>query len=140
VFPVSVETQTAILSVVDKAVSDVLAGSYVDAISQDKGRGVANVSVVLNLADETTVRHSAHTSSFTLQVNAQPPDPPPQPSRSPVTLRSGMTTNPVWKAPLLPGAALQRVGLEPCACTLTMHAQYTACHNVPPRRTSPGCC
>ena len=64
VFPVSVETQTAILSVVDEAVSDVLAGSYVDAVSQDKGRGVANVSVVLNLADETTVRHSAHTPSI----------------------------------------------------------------------------
>jgi len=69
VFPVSVETQTAILSVVDTAVSDVLAGSYVDAVSQDKARGVANVSVVLNLADKTTVRHSARPPSITLQVN-----------------------------------------------------------------------
>ena len=72
-FPVSPETQTAILSVVDKAVSDVLASSYVDVISQDKGRGVANVSLVLQLADATTVRLLA-TNRITLQVNTIAPD------------------------------------------------------------------
>ena len=71
-FPVSVETQTAILSVVDGAVSDVLAGSYVDVVSQDKGRGVANVSVVLNLVDETVRRTCIPPPSINLQVNNWP--------------------------------------------------------------------
>ena len=52
VFPVAVETQTAILSVIDKAVDDVLSSSYVDAVSQDKGSGTANVSFVLQVTDK----------------------------------------------------------------------------------------
>ena len=46
------ETQTAILSTVNKAVADVVDSSYVDSISENQAQGIANVSVVVQLTDE----------------------------------------------------------------------------------------
>ena len=62
VFPVAVETQTAIQSTIIKAVSDIAGSSYVDAISENQTQGIANVSVVVEVMDEVTNEPAVSTS------------------------------------------------------------------------------